>query len=86
MGEGEDTTMTYHHLRAGLVAVMLLLAGPLEKAKGAVDPDCTAAKAARGVATKAVVGIRGNRCSVGETTRDTLGIDDRDRKSNDGGP
>jgi hypothetical protein len=83
----EDTTMTYQHLRAGVVALMLALAGPalagpVEKAKGAVDPDCDVGKAARGAATKAVVGV-GNRCGVGETTRDTLGIDDRDGKKKD---
>jgi hypothetical protein len=72
----EDTMMTYQHVRVGLVAVMLVLAGPL-------DPDCSAAKAARGAATKAVVGVRGNRCDVAETTRDTLGIDDRGRKKQD---
>jgi hypothetical protein len=77
-------------VRSGWVAALLLLlaapalAGPLEKAKDAVDPDCTVAKAARGAATKAVVGVRGNRCDVGETTRDTLGIDDRDRNKDDG--
>jgi hypothetical protein len=47
------------------------------KAKNAIDPDCNVAKAARGAATKAVVGVRGNRCGVAETTRDTLGIDGR---------
>jgi hypothetical protein len=60
-------------------------AGPgraVEKAKGAVDPDCDVGKAARGAATKAVVGV-GNRCGVGETTRDTLGIDDREGKKKD---
>ena len=82
--------MTYQHLRAGVVALMLALAGPalagpVEKAKGAVDPDCDVGKAARGAATKAVVGV-GNRCGVGETTRDTLGIDDREgnKKDDDG--
>jgi hypothetical protein len=84
--------MTYQHLSAGLVVLVLALAGPalagpVGKAKDAVDPDCNAAKAARGAATKAVVGVRGNRCDVGETTRDTLGIDDRDRaKKDDDGP
>ena len=81
--------MICQHVRTGLVAAMLLLAGPamagpLEKAKDAVDPDCTVTKAARGAATKAVVGVRGNRCDVGETTRDTLGVDDRDRDKDDG--
>lgn len=56
------------------------------KAKNAIDPDCNVAKAARGAATKAVVGVRGNRCDLGETARDTLGIDDRDRKRDDDGP
>jgi hypothetical protein len=83
--------MSCQHVRAGLAAVLLALsgpalAGPLDKAKEAVDPDCNVAKAARGAATKAVVDVRGNRCDVGETTRDTLGIDDRDRKKDDGGP
>jgi hypothetical protein len=77
-------------LRAGLVAGVLLAvagpalaAGPLEKAKDAVDPDCTVGKAAKGAATKAVVGIRGNRCDAGETMRDTIGIDGRDGGRND---
>jgi hypothetical protein len=77
-------------LTAGLllaVAAPALAAGPLEKAKNAVDPDCNVAKAAKGAATKAVVGVRGNRCDAGETMRDTLGIDDRDRaKKDDAGP
>lgn len=50
---------------AGWAAALLLLsgpamAGPLDKAKGAVDPDCTV--------TKAVVGMRSNRRDVAETT------------------
>jgi len=60
-----------------------MLAGPLENARDAVDPDCTVAKAARGAAGKAAIGVRSSRCDVAETTRDTLGIDDRNRK-NDG--
>jgi hypothetical protein len=84
----EDTTMIYRHFRAGLVAMMLVLAGsalaePLEKAKNAVDPDCDVGKAARGAATKAVVGVRGNRCDAGETMRDALGVDDQDRNKRD---
>jgi hypothetical protein len=80
--------MTYRHFRAGLVAMMLVvagtaLAGPLEKAKDAVDPDCDVGKAARGAATKAVVGVRGNRCDAAETMRDTLGADDQDRNKRD---
>ena len=78
------------HVRASLMTVILVLAGPalggpLEKAKDAIDPDCTVAKAARGAASKAAVGVRSNRCDVAETTRDALGIDDRDRKNKDGG-
>jgi hypothetical protein len=61
--------MICQDVRTGLVALMLVLAGPalagpVDKAKDAVDPDCTVAKAARGAATKAVVGVRGNRCDV----------------------
>jgi hypothetical protein len=77
--------MIWQHVRTGLAALMLVLAGtalagPLDKAKDAVDPDCNVARAARGAATKSVVGMRGNRCDAAETARDTLGIDDRDRK------
>jgi hypothetical protein len=68
--------MTYQHVRAGLVAMMLILAGPA--LADPLDPDCSVAKAARGAATKAVVGVRGNRCDAAETTRDALGVDDRD--------
>ncbi|MEM7023717.1 MAG: hypothetical protein AAF637_14160 [Pseudomonadota bacterium] len=53
------------------------------RARDAVDPDCTVGKAAKRAATKAMVGV-GNRCDVGETTRDTLGIDDRDKKKRAG--
>jgi hypothetical protein len=60
-----------------------VLAEPLEKAKDAVDPDCTVGEAVKGTATKAIVGVRGNRCDVGETARDTLGIDDRERRDED---
>jgi hypothetical protein len=73
----EDTTMKYHHVRAGLVALMVVLTGPA--LAGPIDPDCSVAKAARGAATKAVVGVRGNRCDAAETARDTLGVDDEDR-------
>jgi len=80
-------------LRRGLIAGLLLAvagpalaAGPLEKAKDAVDPDCTVGKAAKGAATKAVVGVRGNRCDAGETMRDTLGVDGRGNKNDDDGP
>jgi hypothetical protein len=51
-------------------------AGPLDRAKNAVDPDCTPGKAAKGAAMRATVGV-GNRCDVGETARDVTGIDDR---------
>jgi hypothetical protein len=54
-------------------------AGPLGKAKDAVDPDCTPAKAAKGAAQRAVVGV-GNRCDVGETARDVTGVDGKKPK------
>jgi hypothetical protein len=41
-----------------------------------LDPDCTPAKAVKGAAQRATVGV-GNRCKAGETVRDTLGVDDR---------
>jgi hypothetical protein len=74
-----------------LVALTLASAshadGVGSRVKDAIDPDCTVAKAAKGAATKAVVGVRGNRCDAGETMRDTLGIDDRDHgKKDDDGP
>jgi hypothetical protein len=59
-------------------------AGPIEKAKDAVDPDRTLGKAAKGAARKATIGVRGNRCDLGETTRDTLGLDDRERDAQSG--
>lgn len=78
------------HAAALLVAFALVVPAHADgigsKAKQAVDPDCTVTKAARGAATKAIVGVRSNRCDVGETTRDTLGIDDRDSKKNGDGP
>lgn len=73
-------------LSVGLVSALILVlstsasAGPLEKAKQAVDPDCTLGKTVKGAARKATLGVRGNRCDLGEATRDTLGIDDRERK------
>lgn len=54
-------------------------AGPVEKTKNAIDPDCTVAKAAKGAAERATVGV-GNRCKAGETARDTLGIDGKGKK------
>lgn len=53
--------MTCQHLRVGLMAMLPAPAGPVEKARDAVDPDCTVAKAARGAATKAAVGVRGKK-------------------------
>ncbi len=65
------------------LAATVAAAGPLDKAKNAVDPDCTPGKAAKGAAMKATVGI-GNRCDVAETARDVTGVDDRvDGRDND---
>ena len=64
-------------LAAGLLlAVSVAQAGPVGKAKDAVDPDCTPAKAAKGAAQRAAVGV-GNRCDVKETARDVTGTDNR---------
>lgn len=62
--------------------VLCLLAGVAAAAetnvtgavKDAVDPNCTAQKAAKGAAMKATVGV-GNRCGVAETARDVSGVD-----------
>lgn len=43
------------------------------KAKDAVDPDCTVSKAAKGAAMKATLGV-GNRCGAAETARDVTGV------------
>lgn len=67
------------HQSVGFASATLVapsLAGPA-LAAGPLDPDCIVTKAARGATTKAVVGVRGNRCGAGETMRDTLGVDDR---------
>ena len=65
------------------LAAAVASADPLDKAKDAVDPDCNLERAARGAAAKATVGVRSNRCDVAETTRDALGVDDRDSKKKD---
>ncbi len=63
------TTMT---LAAALCANLALA--------GALDPDCTAEKAAKGAATKATVGV-GGRCSPAEAAKDSAkrsaGIEDK---------
>lgn len=71
--------MSYRLLSAAIIAGVTLssasvLAGPLDKAKDAVDPDCTFGKAAKGAAMKATVGV-GNRCDAAETARDVTGTD-----------
>jgi len=54
---------------------------------GVVNPDCTAEKAAKSAATKAVVGV-GGRCDPKEAAKDTVGLDDKngvlDRDDKDG--
>nr|WP_296429859.1 hypothetical protein [Roseovarius sp. BRH_c41] len=48
-------------------------AGRVGSVKDAVDPNCTPTKVATGAAMTATVGV-GNRCDVGQTARDTAGI------------
>ena len=47
---------------------------------GALDPDCTAEKVAKGAAAKATVGV-GGRCSPAEAAKDsakrTAGVEDK---------
>jgi hypothetical protein len=81
--------MTRRIAMAALLALAAAAAdaGPLDTARDAVDPDCTPAKAAKGAAMRATVGV-GNRCDVAETARDVTGVDDRvdGRKKNGDGP
>ena len=52
-------------------ALMLALTGATAiVGAGALDPDCTAQKAAKGAAAKATVGV-GGRCSPAEAAKDT---------------
>jgi hypothetical protein len=52
-----------------VLGLTLLLAAGTAGA-GALDPDCTAQKAAKGAAAKATVGV-GGRCSPAEAAKDT---------------
>jgi hypothetical protein len=65
-------------LFAGLVLTRLLVGGIAFA--GALNPDCTPEKAAKGAAAKATVGV-GGRCKPGETMKDTskraVGADDK---------
>ena len=56
-------------------------AGPVGKAKDAVDPDCTVGKAVKGAAERSTVGV-GNRCKPAETARDAVGVDKKHNKDN----
>jgi hypothetical protein len=67
---------------AGVLLMTMVVAahaGPVDKAKNAVDPDCTVGKAVKGAAQRATIGV-GNRCKPGETARDTVGLDGKDKK------
>lgn len=67
-----------------ILALALMLPPGLVSA-GPLDPDCTAEKAAKGVAMKATVGV-GGRCSPKEAAADTAkrktGVDP-DRRDKD---
>ncbi|EOD54111.1 hypothetical protein [Aeromonas molluscorum] len=49
---------------------------------GVINPDCTPEKAVKGAAMKATVGV-GGRCSVAETAKDSVGLDDKKGKVSD---
>ncbi len=56
-------------------------AGPVDKARNTIDPDCSVGKAVKGAAQRATIGV-GNRCKPGKTARDTAGMDGNDRNKN----
>jgi hypothetical protein len=58
-------------------------AGPVNKAKNAVDPDCSVGKAAKGAVERSTVGV-GNRCKPAETARDVVGVDKKKHGKGDG--
>ena len=72
-------------LFAGLVLTRLLVGGIAFA--GALNPDCTPEKAAKGAAAKATVGV-GGRCKPGETVKDTTkratGVDDKKQSDDEG--
>jgi hypothetical protein len=70
---------------ADLLAFPVIALGPgvRDRAKNAVDPDCTVGKAARGAVARSTVGV-GNRCVPAETARDVTGVDGK--KGNRNGP
>ena len=73
------------------ISVGMTLCGTVAVA-GVFDPDCTAEKAARSAATKAIVGV-GGRCTPAEAakdiTKDKVGIEDKgplEKRRKDDGP
>ncbi|MEQ1802668.1 MAG: hypothetical protein ABL989_12150 [Gammaproteobacteria bacterium] len=66
-------------IRTAALTVALALASQVAQG-GIADPDCTAEKAAKSTATKAVVGV-GGRCSPAEAAKDTakdaVGLEDK---------
>lgn len=62
-------------LRLGPLAIGSLMICACATLEDAVDPDCTADKAARNAATQATVGLPSNRCTPGEAARDIAGVD-----------
>jgi hypothetical protein len=72
-------------LFAGLVLSRLFIGGIAFA--GALNPDCTPEKAAKGAAAKATVGV-GGRCKPGETVKDTTkratGVDDKKQSDEEG--
>ncbi len=62
--------------RLGLTVLLFMTTGlsACSPVENALDPDCTAEKAARNAALRTTVGV-GNRCGAGETVRDMTGTD-----------
>ena len=73
--------ITARALLASSVLACALIAGTAFA--GVVDPECTPEKAVKGAAANATVGV-GGRCKPAETVKDTVGIDDKNKKKGDG--
>ena len=68
-------TLTMKPIASMIVILAAMMTVPSVSA-GVLDPDCTAAKAAKSTAAKATVGV-GGRCSPAEAAKDTVKRDSK---------